>query len=276
MRPQPYTQEDFSVNPLMFYYEVTQACDLVCKHCRASAQETAAPDELPTETALALLEDVARFPRKPTICFTGGDPLKRADLFDLIRHATELGIGSALTPSATPLATFDAFKKAKEAGVSAIGISIDGPNPEVHDAFRGFDGSFNKARHASVRARSGTARPGQYVDYAPQRRARRRDRRYARRQRDHDVVGILPRSGRARRRRDSHYAPGIPGSLCETIPAFPDEALLRAHDRSAPLPPIRHGTGRLADSRAEEQAEFSEFRVCRRNEDAADGKQGRR
>ncbi len=145
MRPQPYTQEDFSVNPLMFYYEVTQACDLVCKHCRASAQENAAPDELPTETALALLEDVARFPRKPTICFTGGDPLKRADLFDLIRHATELGIGSALTPSATPLATFDAFKKAKEAGVSAIGISIDGPNPEVHDAFRGFDGSFNKA-----------------------------------------------------------------------------------------------------------------------------------
>ena len=145
MRPQPYTQEDFSVNPLMFYYEVTQACDLVCKHCRASAQETAAPDELPTETALALLEDVARFPRKPTICFTGGDPLKRADLFDLIRHATELRIGSALTPSATPLATFDAFKKAKEAGVSAIGISIDGPNPEVHDAFRGFDGSFNKA-----------------------------------------------------------------------------------------------------------------------------------
>ena len=94
---------------------------------------------------MRLLEDVARFPRKPTICFTGGDPLKRADLFELIRHATDLGIGSALTPSSTPLATFDAFKKAKEAGVSAIGISIDGPNSEVHDAFRGFEGSFHKA-----------------------------------------------------------------------------------------------------------------------------------
>lgn len=145
MRPQPYTPEDFPVNPLMFYYEVTRACDLVCKHCRASAQEQAAPDELSTEQALALLDDVARFPRKPTICFTGGDPLKRADLFQLIRHATDLGIGSALTPSATPLATFDAFKKAKEAGTSAIGISIDGPNAEVHDAFRGFSGSFQKA-----------------------------------------------------------------------------------------------------------------------------------
>ena len=141
----PYTADDFGRNPLMFYYEVTRACDLVCKHCRASAQETAAPDELSPADALRLIDDVARFPRKPTICFTGGDPLKRADLFDIIRHATELGIGSALTPSATPLATFDAFKKAKEAGVSAIGLSIDGPNAEVHDAFRGLSGSFDKA-----------------------------------------------------------------------------------------------------------------------------------
>ena len=141
----PYTVDDFPRNPLMFYYEVTRACDLVCKHCRASAQENAAVDELSHDVSMKLLEDVARFPRKPTICFTGGDPLKRPDLFELIRHATDLGIGSALTPSATPLATFDAFKKAKESGVSAIGLSIDGPNPEVHDAFRGFDGSFKKA-----------------------------------------------------------------------------------------------------------------------------------
>ncbi len=145
MRREPYEVSDFGRNPLMFYYEVTRACDLVCKHCRASAQENADPNELSPETALALIEDVARFPRKPTICFTGGDPLKRADLFDLIRRATELGISSALTPSATPLATFDAFKRAKEAGTSAIGISLDGPNPAVHDSFRGFEGSFDKA-----------------------------------------------------------------------------------------------------------------------------------
>ena len=114
MRHEPYDVSDFGRNPLMFYYEVTRACDLVCKHCRASAQESAAPDELSTEQALALIEDVARFPRKPTICFTGGDPLKRADLFDLIRRATDLGIGSALTPSATPLA-----KRASPRSVSA-------------------------------------------------------------------------------------------------------------------------------------------------------------
>ena len=45
-----YTEDDFSHSPLMFYYEVTQACDLVCKHCRASAQDTADPDELTTNS----------------------------------------------------------------------------------------------------------------------------------------------------------------------------------------------------------------------------------
>ncbi|MDD3587140.1 MAG: TIGR04053 family radical SAM/SPASM domain-containing protein [Thermoguttaceae bacterium] len=141
----PYTVDDFPINPLMFYYEVTRACDLVCKHCRASAQEQAAPDELTTEMSLALLDDVARFKRKPNICFTGGDPLKRSDLFLLLARAHELGFQTALTPSATPLATREAFEKAKEAGVGAIGLSIDGPDAELHDAFRGFSGSFEQS-----------------------------------------------------------------------------------------------------------------------------------
>jgi radical SAM protein len=128
----------------MFYYEVTQACDLVCKHCRASAQEHAASDELSTEQSLALIDEVAKFERKPTMVFTGGDPLKRGDLFPLIRYAVNRGIQTALTPSATPLATRGAFERAKEVGVQALGISVDGPNATVHDAFRGFEGSFAK------------------------------------------------------------------------------------------------------------------------------------
>ena len=128
----------------MLYYEVTQACDLVCKHCRASAQETAAADELTTAQSLALIDEVAKFERTPTMVFTGGDPLKRADLFRLIEHATGLGIQTALTPSATPLATRDAFERAKQAGIQALGISLDGPNATIHDAFRGFEGSFVK------------------------------------------------------------------------------------------------------------------------------------
>ncbi|MDR2171507.1 MAG: TIGR04053 family radical SAM/SPASM domain-containing protein [Planctomycetaceae bacterium] len=142
----PYSKSDFCVNPLMFYYEITQSCDLVCKHCRASAQEKAAFDELSTEYSIRLIDQVASFPRKPNIVFTGGDPLKRADLFVLIRHAVQNGLTVALTPSATPLATREAFEQAKSAGVQALGISLDGHVAEVHDAFRGFEGSFDKTR----------------------------------------------------------------------------------------------------------------------------------
>jgi radical SAM protein len=142
----PYSKDDFEISPLMFYYEVTQSCDLVCKHCRASAQSQASDDELSTENALRLIDQVASFPRKPHLVFTGGDPLKRADLFLLIDHAVKSDLLVALTPSATPLATREAFEKAKSAGVQVFGISLDAPNAAVHDSFRGLDGSFEKTR----------------------------------------------------------------------------------------------------------------------------------
>jgi len=153
MQPSPYTPEDFGRSPLMFYYEVTQACDLVCKHCRASAQEHAAPGELTTEQSMALVDQVASFPRQPTVVFTGGDPLKRPDLFALIRHAVSRGLQVALTPSATPLATRQAFEQAKEAGVHALGISLDGADAATHDAFRGWEGSFDRTLRMLADAR---------------------------------------------------------------------------------------------------------------------------
>ncbi len=119
-----YTQADFNENPLMFYYEVTQACDLICKHCRASAQSTADPGELTHEQALALIDQVTTFPRRPIMVMTGGDPLKRPDLFDLIRHAVGSGLQVALTPSATPLATREAFEAARNAGVQRLGYQL--------------------------------------------------------------------------------------------------------------------------------------------------------
>ena len=116
-----YSAQDFGISPLMFYYEVTLACDLVCKHCRASAQAEPHPAELSTDQAKALLDQVAAFPRRPMLVMTGGDPLKRPDLFHLIRHAVAAGLQVALTPSATPLATFEAFARAREAGVRTVG-----------------------------------------------------------------------------------------------------------------------------------------------------------
>lgn len=148
-----YAQADFDRNPLMFYYEVTQACDLVCKHCRASAQEDPHPEELDTRQSKALIDQVAGFPRRPMMVMTGGDPLKRADLFDLIRHAIDRGLQVALTPSATPLATREAFQKARDAGVRRLGISLDGADAETHDAFRGWEGSFARTLRMLADAR---------------------------------------------------------------------------------------------------------------------------
>ena len=148
-----YTQNDFGRSPLMFYYEVTLACDLVCKHCRASAQEQADPGELSTDQAKALIEQVASFPRQPMMVMTGGDPLKRKDLSELIRHAVAQGIQVALTPSATPLATREAFQRARDAGVRRLGISLDGADAQTHDAFRGWEGSFARTLEMLQNAR---------------------------------------------------------------------------------------------------------------------------
>ena len=69
--------------------------------------------------------------------FTGGDPLKRPDLFDLIRHSVKIGLRTNVTPSATPLLTAKAIEGFKEAGVSRMAISLDGPDAQSHDDFRG-------------------------------------------------------------------------------------------------------------------------------------------
>jgi len=139
-----YSQADFADSPLMFYYEVTLACDLVCKHCRASTQQQPHPEQLTHQQAEMLIDQVATFPRRPMMVMTGGDPLKRADLFELVRHAVGRGLQVALTPSATPLATFEALQQARQSGTRRLGISLDGTDAKTHDAFRGWEGSFER------------------------------------------------------------------------------------------------------------------------------------
>ncbi len=88
------------------------------------------------------------------LVLTGGDPLKRADLFELIRHAAAAGLHVALTPSATPLATFEAFRQAKRGRRPALGISLDGADAATHDAFRGWEGSFERTLRMLADART--------------------------------------------------------------------------------------------------------------------------
>ena len=84
----------------------------------------------------------------PIFVFTGGDPLKRKDLFELIRYAASKDVHVAVTPSATPLLTREAIFKMKEAGLVRLGISLDGSTPEIHDAFRGLPGAWARTIQA--------------------------------------------------------------------------------------------------------------------------------
>ena len=95
---------DFSERPYIVIWEVTQACDLACVHCRASAQPNSNPLELSTDEGKKLIDEIAHM-QVPVFVLTGGDPIKRPDLFELIEHARKVGVRVSLTPSATPLLT---------------------------------------------------------------------------------------------------------------------------------------------------------------------------
>lgn len=140
--PTPYTQEDFAHSPFVVFYEVTRACDLLCKHCRACAQPYRHPLELTTEQSRALIGQLADFPKRPVLVFTGGDPMKREDVFALVEYAVEKGLQTAMTPSATPLVTRKAVERLQQAGISRLALSLDAADAETHDAFRGVSGSF--------------------------------------------------------------------------------------------------------------------------------------
>ena len=143
---------NFDQSPLLVIWEVTQACDLACVHCRASAQPAHDPEELTTGEGMRLLEEVKNF-GNPLMVFTGGDPLKRPDLFELIGHSVGLGLRTNVTPSATPLLTREVIDRFKEAGVARMAISLDGPDAATHDAFRQVPGTFDCAMGALYRAR---------------------------------------------------------------------------------------------------------------------------
>jgi AdoMet-dependent heme synthase len=129
--------------PMLVYWETTLACGLACRHCRASAMAERSPFELTTEEGFRLLDDIAGFGRPfPHVVFTGGDPLIRPDLVELVKGATERGIGASLAPAATGLLTKGALERLRSAGVQNISLSLDGSTAEIHDRFRGVPGTF--------------------------------------------------------------------------------------------------------------------------------------
>lgn len=143
-------RHDVGERPMIAIWEVTRACALVCRHCRADAQTRAHPRQLSTEAGKALLDDIAGYGAPyPIVVLTGGDPFERPDLPELVRHGTSLGLHVALSPSVTPRLTPDVLGELREAGAKAVSLSLDGANAATHDTFRGVPGVYDETLTAA-------------------------------------------------------------------------------------------------------------------------------
>lgn len=129
--------------PRLIFWEVTKGCNLRCIHCRATATELSSPLDLPTTKALNLIEQVSQY-ALPILVLSGGEPLFRADIFDLARFASDRGLRAALATNGT-LVSKEIARKIVASGVRRVSISLDGSDAATHDAFRGIPGAFDAA-----------------------------------------------------------------------------------------------------------------------------------
>jgi len=143
MRAVRSLHHDEGDRPFIVIWEVTRACALACRHCRADAIPTRDGRELDTSAGRRLLDQIASFgvPR-PLVVLTGGDPFERPDLIELVAYGSSLGLSMSVSPSVTPRLTREVLAELAEAGTKAVSVSLDGATAVTHDAFRGIDGVF--------------------------------------------------------------------------------------------------------------------------------------
>jgi heme b synthase len=140
--------------PRLVAWEATRACDLACVHCRAVAHPVPDPRQLSTDEAFRLVDDVAAFQQPVILIITGGDPLKREDVFEVAARATRAGLRVVMSPSGTQV-TAATVSRLKAAGVQRISVSLDGSTAELHDGFRQVPGAFAAATESLAYAREG-------------------------------------------------------------------------------------------------------------------------
>jgi radical SAM protein len=145
----------FAEAPFIVIWETTRACALACVHCRAEAIPRRDPDELGTAEGCRLIDRVAAFGDPPPILvLTGGDPLRRPDIVDLVAHARRRGIVVSLTPSGTAAVTTEKLSALRDAGLARLAVSLDGASADAHDAFRQVQGSHRHTMRILARARA--------------------------------------------------------------------------------------------------------------------------
>lgn len=142
---------DFNERPFLVFWEITRACALACSHCRAEAMPRRDPEELDPAESNHLIDQLAEM-KPPMLILTGGDPLMRRDVLDLVRYAAGKGLHVGLSPSATELLVKADFAEIKAAGVQRMSLSLDGATRETHDAFRGVTGTFDRTIEAVHRS----------------------------------------------------------------------------------------------------------------------------
>jgi heme b synthase len=133
--------------PRLVAWEVTKSCPLACKHCRAQAADAEFSGEFSTSECFTLLDDIASF-AKPIIILTGGEPMAREDIYDIIAYGDKLGLRMVMAPCGM-LMNRENTLRMKEAGIQRISLSIDGADPETHDSFRQVDGAFESVMQAA-------------------------------------------------------------------------------------------------------------------------------
>ena len=144
-RPKPeLLSVNFDERPFTVALEITRACALACVHCRAEAQPRAHPFELTTSEAFDVVDQIADL-NPPVLVVTGGDPLMRRDVFDIVERAVGKGLRVSISPTTTALATRERFERLRDLGIQMVHVSVDGGDAATHDAFRGVEGTFDRA-----------------------------------------------------------------------------------------------------------------------------------
>ncbi len=152
MKPTPHKSEGEFL-PRLVAWETTAACNLDCLHCRAGNPPKAdARNELTTAEAEALLADIAAL-NPCTVILSGGEPLMRADIFELARRGKEMGLAMALATNGS-LVDKSVAKKIIDSGIARVSLSLDGCEAAKHDAFRGREGSFASVMRAAETLRN--------------------------------------------------------------------------------------------------------------------------
>ena len=134
--------------PRVLAWEVTRRCPLNCRHCRAAAANIAYDRELTTDECRRVISSLAH----TMIIWTGGEPMLRPDILELVQMATDRGLRSVMAPCGM-LVTEDRLQALKDAGVMACSFSLDGPDAATHDAFRGVAGAYRNVTQAMATAR---------------------------------------------------------------------------------------------------------------------------